>query len=92
MRTTFGTTIAALLFVVACSAGLLGQTPVTGTPNFGTFDQRVLETINLGNLNRHFSIPIRHKAGRGVPFNNTSATTAQSGSPSLPDQRRYGNR
>jgi RHS repeat-associated protein len=40
----------------------------TGTPAFGSFGGGPFDTVNLGNLNVHFSIPILHKAGRGLPF------------------------
>ena len=40
----------------------------TGTPPFGSFGGGPFDTVNLGNLNVHFTIPILHKAGRGVPF------------------------
>lgn len=40
----------------------------TGTYPYGTFDNRGFETINVGNLNVHFSIPVLTKAGRGLPF------------------------
>jgi hypothetical protein len=40
----------------------------TGTPPFSSFGGGPFDTINLGNLNAHFSIPVLSKAGRGVPF------------------------
>lgn len=40
----------------------------TGTPPFGSFGGGPFDTVNLGNLNIHLSVPIRHKAGRGIPF------------------------
>jgi RHS repeat-associated protein len=46
---------------------LLAQTAV-GLPAFNSFGGGPFDTINLGNLNAHFVIPIRHKAGRGTPF------------------------
>src|ERR1700722_8733380 len=39
-----------------------------GTPAFGSFGGGPFDTLNLGNLNVHFVIPIRQKAGRGTPF------------------------
>lgn len=45
------------------------QTQVsTGLPPFGSFGGGP-DTVNLGNLNVHFAIPVLHKAGRGMPFN-----------------------
>src|SRR5947209_19433789 len=41
----------------------------TGTQKFGSFGGGEFDTINLGNLNVVFSVPILHKAGRGLPFN-----------------------
>jgi len=40
----------------------------TGTPSFASFGGGPFDSVNLGNLNMHFTIPILHKAGRGVPF------------------------
>ena len=40
----------------------------TGTPAFGSYGGGPFDTVNLGNLNVHFAIPILHKAGRGIPF------------------------
>jgi hypothetical protein len=39
----------------------------TGTPAFGSFTGTP-DTVNLGNLNAHWDIPIRNKAGRGQNF------------------------
>src|SRR6516164_6979746 len=56
------------LLVLFCSASfILGQV-ATGTYNYGTFDNKGFDTINVGNLNVHFAIPVLHKAGRGTPF------------------------
>ncbi len=46
----------------------IGQV-ATGTPPFGSFGGGPFDTVNLGNLNVHFAIPLIHKAGRGLPFN-----------------------
>src|ERR1700676_2299881 len=40
----------------------------TGTPQYGSFGGGPFDTVNLGNLNVHFAIPVLHKAGRGMPF------------------------
>jgi YD repeat-containing protein len=65
MSKTLGVIV--LLFL---SCGLVsGQGQVaTGTPQFGSFAGGPFDTVNLGNLNVHFSIPVLHKAGRGLPF------------------------
>jgi RHS repeat-associated protein len=58
-------TISALLVLVTVA---LGQGPAIGTPPFGSFSGGPFDVINLGNLNVHFTIPVLHKAGRGMPF------------------------
>src|SRR5258708_13795718 len=45
------------------------QAPATGTPPFSSIAGGPFDAVNLGNLNVHFSVPILHKAGRGIPFN-----------------------
>jgi RHS repeat-associated protein len=40
----------------------------TGTPQWDSYGGGPFDIVNLGNLNVHFSIPILHKAGRGMPF------------------------
>jgi hypothetical protein len=40
----------------------------TGTPALGSFGGGPFDTVNLGNLNVHFAIPVVNKAGRGMPF------------------------
>ncbi len=52
-----------------CVGSLLAQNPGTGLYANGTFDTHGFDTINMGNLNTHFEIPIVTKAGRGLPFN-----------------------
>ena len=39
-----------------------------GTPPFSTIGGGPFDNVNLGNLNVNFKIPVRHKAGRGLPF------------------------
>ncbi|MEO6848599.1 MAG: hypothetical protein ABI254_15205, partial [Chthoniobacterales bacterium] len=56
-----------VLFLVAPVA--MAQIDGTGLYRFGSFDSRGLDSINLGNLNTHFEIPIVSKQGRGVNFN-----------------------
>jgi RHS repeat-associated protein len=56
----------ALLFVVLGSSA---QSQIaTGTPPFNSFGGGPFDTVNLGNLNVHISIPILHKEGRGRNF------------------------
>jgi hypothetical protein len=59
--------IAPLSILLLSASVLLGQA-VTGTYPYGTFDNKGFDTINVGNLNVQFSIPILNKAGRGTPF------------------------
>jgi len=56
--------LVAVIFVVASAFGQV----TTGTPPLGSFGGGPFDTVNLGNLNVHFSIPIVNKAGRGMPF------------------------
>jgi RHS repeat-associated protein len=44
------------------------QNPGTGQYSFANLDQFGFDSVNPGNLNTHFVIPIVSKAGRGVPF------------------------
>ena len=49
------------------SSAMLGQV-ATGSYTYGTFDNFGFDTINVGNLNVHFSLPVLQKTGRGLPF------------------------
>jgi RHS repeat-associated protein len=40
----------------------------TGTPAFNSYGGGPFDVVNLGNLNVNFTIPVLHKAGRGMPF------------------------
>jgi len=44
------------------------QAAGTGLYQFGSFDNRGFDSINIGNLNIHFEIPIVNKPGRGLHF------------------------
>ncbi len=52
---------------------LVAQYPGTGLYAFGSYDNKGFDSINLGNLNTHFSIPIVSKPGRGLNFTYTLA-------------------
>src|ERR1700721_1104594 len=60
-----------LLFLISSSSVLApfssGQV-ATGIPKFSSASGGPFDTVNLGNLNVHFAIPVLHKAGRGMPF------------------------
>ena len=60
--------VCALSFSLICFVGTCSSQVATGTPPFGSFGGGPFDTINLGNLNVNFSIPVFHKAGRGIPF------------------------
>src|SRR5258708_2143954 len=56
--------VCALLFV---TSSLTAQV-VTGPYDYGTFDNQGFDTINVANLNVHFTVPIMNKTGRGARF------------------------
>ena len=53
--------------ILLLSVSGFGQV-ATGTPPFGSFGGGPFDTVNLANLNVHFSVPILSKSGRGLPF------------------------
>jgi RHS repeat-associated protein len=55
-------------FLVNMTSLAVAQAPGVGLYAFGSFDSRGFDTINLGNLNTHFAIPIVAKPGRGLNF------------------------
>ena len=57
------------LLLLCMSSVSFAQNLGTGLYAFGSFDSRGFDTINLGNLNTHFEIPIVNKQGRGLNFN-----------------------
>jgi RHS repeat-associated protein len=59
--------LAVLTLVVLANLPVLAQV-TTGTPPFGSFAGGP-DTIDLANLNVHYSFPVLQKAGRGLPFN-----------------------
>jgi len=61
--------LAVVVFSGMCSGQATGIAPASGPQPFGSFGGGPPDTINLGNLNVHFAIPVLHKAGRGLPFN-----------------------
>jgi YD repeat-containing protein len=66
-----------LLLVFLFASPLLSQNgganPGVGFPSFGSFRSSEFDTINEGNLNIHFSIPVFQKSGRGLSVNSTIA-------------------
>lgn len=57
------------LFALFLAASVAKGQVATGVYPYGTYDAPGIDTINVGNLNVHLSIPVLHKAGRGLPFN-----------------------
>jgi len=68
MKPTFRFLICLSVGILACAALLNSQTVAIGTPAFNSFGGGPFDVVNLGNLNVHASIPIRHKAGRVTSF------------------------
>jgi RHS repeat-associated protein len=58
----------AFAFVLLFPASMVIGQVATGIYTSGTFDSQGFDTINVGNLNVHLSMPILNKAGRGMPF------------------------
>ena len=56
-----------LSVLLALAAGVASAQVPTGTPAFGSFGGGP-DIINLANLNSHITIPVLHKAGRGMNF------------------------
>lgn len=56
-----------LLFVVLTSGVVSAQTQAA-LPPFSSWGGGPFDSVNLGNLDVHFTIPVLHKAGRGMPF------------------------
>jgi YD repeat-containing protein len=54
------------LFAGPAVAQLSGTNPGIGFPSFGSFAGSEFDTVNEGNLNIHFSIPVFQKTGRGL--------------------------
>ena len=56
--------LATLIFTIATASSQVA----TGAPPFSSLGGGPFDSINLGNLNVHFAIPVVNKAGRGMPF------------------------
>lgn len=54
-----------ILFVALFGCACANAQVATGVYNFASFDTRGFDSVNVGNLNVHFSIPIYSKPGRG---------------------------
>ena len=61
--------VALVCWIMVWIANLLtAQQPATGLPPLGSFAGGPFDTVNLANLDVHFSIPIFARAGKGIPF------------------------
>lgn len=61
MRHVFSAVLIMLLSPLACLAQIQ-----TGTYAHGAFDAKTFDTVNIGNLNVYFSLPVYSKPGRGL--------------------------
>jgi len=57
------------IIVAAMFAPLAIAQVSIGTPAFSSLGGGPFDTVNLGNFDVHFTIPVVNKAGRGTPFN-----------------------
>jgi len=60
--------LSAPLIIVLVTGHLSAQQPAIGLPPLGSFAGSSFDTVNLANLDVHFSIPIFSRPGRGIPF------------------------
>jgi RHS repeat-associated protein len=56
------------LLILASFVSYAASQVATGILPFNSYGGGPFDSVNLGNLNVHFSIPVLHKAGRGTPF------------------------
>jgi hypothetical protein len=68
MKDFFTHVVCLISLVFLFGVSLCAQAPATGVPPFSSIGGGPFDALNLGNLNAHFSVPILHKAGRGIPF------------------------
>ena len=64
-RLAFIGVVACCLFAASASR-VVAQQPVTGTPPLSSIATGALDSVDLANLNVHFSIPIFSRPGKGV--------------------------
>jgi len=77
----FRTWLTTPFIILILGTGIASGQVATGAPPFGSFGGGPFDTVNLGNLNVHFSVPILYKAGRGMPFSYTLAYDSSVWSP-----------
>src|ERR1022692_1956253 len=69
MKTNFSRlALFASALALAASSGFAQNPPTTGLPPLGSFAGGPFDTVNLANLNTHFSIPVFSRPGVGIPF------------------------
>jgi RHS repeat-associated protein len=77
------------LVLSLCVTSLAAQNLGTGLYEFGSFDSRGFDSINLGNLNTHFEISTTKKAGRGINANFSLAYDGLVWAPSYSNGSAY---
>ena len=60
--------ILACWFSVLASSDSAAQQPVTGVPPLSSIASGPFDSVNLANLNVHFSIPVFSRPGKGISF------------------------
>jgi len=60
-----------LLAAISSAQIVNTQIVKTGAYPFSSFESKGFDSVNLGNLNTHFAVPIISKPGRGLNFNYT---------------------
>jgi hypothetical protein len=76
-------------FFLSISSLAIAQSLATGIYPLSTFDSRGFDSVNLGNLNTHFEIPIVAKQGRGINFDYSIVYDGLVWSPSSSTGTRY---
>lgn len=69
LRHCLGLVISIVLLTLISDVASAQSPVIPGTPPYSSISGGPVDNINLANLNVHFSFPILHKAGRGLPFN-----------------------
>ncbi len=63
-KARLGRTLLTIIFLASTAVSQVA----TGMPPLNSFAGGPFDIVNLGNLNVHLSVPLLHKAGRGIPF------------------------
>ncbi|MGO4209892.1 hypothetical protein AB4043_03570 [Terriglobus sp. YAF25] len=62
-------TVVRIALFLCLSISVVAQNTGTGIYPFGAYDGNGLDTVNIGNLNVHFELPVVSRPGRGLAFN-----------------------